>query len=373
MPNPTTPSDPTASGADPAQSGTDVDTASIKGAIAAVLADRYDLTVHEMAQLPMGQGTVNYRATCDGRDVFVKHYPPGTDLVAEQRAIFLSDIARRHDVPTAPAVANRDGQLIDASTPHAVSVWQWMPGQVVTVPNGEQNVEVGDALGRIHAVFARLPESNGPAPQAENWFRRDPASRDAMIDQLLDVIATRAKAGIADPFDARAEQTLTERRAMLARIPELLAQLRPGLTTQVLHGDYSPVNLLFADDALTAVVDFRPPDPFLAAYDLGRIAFFPHTVTSTSDWLRAARTLITTYLNANPAIPDVDILACGRVALLQLLGSLYGVKQHYLKPSQFQDDLDDFWLLRHETVTTLLRHLNDTDQVLADIVATRHQ
>lgn len=377
MPSPSTPSDPA-----PTSSGTtrpqadpdaDTDTNSARDAIAAVLADRYNLTVQTIVQVPIGQGTVNYRATCDGRDVFVKHYPPGTDLGAEQRAIFLSDLARRHDVPTAPVMANRDDQLIDATTPHAVSVWQWMPGHVVTIPNTEQNADVGDALGRIHAVFARLPESTGPAPQADNWLRRDPASRETMIDQLLDIIAERTRTGIADTFDLRAQQTLAERRAMLARITELLTELPSGLTTQVLHGDYSPVNLLFTDNGLTAVVDFRPPDPFLVSYDLGRIAFFPHTVTSTPDWLRSAHTLITAYLNANPTVPDADILACGRVALLQLLGSLYGVKQHYLKPGLFQHDLDEFWLLRHQTVTTLMHHLDDTDQVLADIIAARHQ
>ena len=133
---------------------------------------------------------------------------------------------------------------------------------------------------------------------------------------------------------------------MLGRIPALLDGL-PALTTQVLHGDYSPVNLLFDGDALTAVTDFRPPDPFLIAYDLGRMAFYPNTVTSSPDWPGAARTLIAAYLEASPPATADDIRCCARVALLQLLTSLYGVKQHYLKPGLLQDDLDHFWLLRH--------------------------
>lgn len=365
------------SGTTPAQANTDADTGADTDTagevIAAVLADHYDLTVRKMVQLPIGQGTVNYRATCDGREVFVKHYSPGADLAAEEQAIGLSDFALRRNIPTAPVVTNRHGQIIDASTSHAVSVWQWMPGRVVTALNTEQSAQAGDALGRIHAVFALLPDSAGPAPEADKWFRRDPVRLAETIDQLLGIIAERTRNGIADSFDLQAEQDLTERRAMLARIPELLTELPPGLTTQVLHGDYSPVNLLFTADTLSAVVDFCPPNPFLVSYDLGRMAFFPHTVTSTPDWLRSAHTLITAYLNANPAVPDADIRACGRVALLQLLGSLYGVKQHYLKPGLFQDDLDAFWLLRHQTVISLLHHLDDTEQVLADIVATRHQ
>ena len=81
--------------------------------------------------LPIGQGTVNYRAACDGRDVFVKSYPPGTDLPGERAAIDLSALAGKHGVPVAPLIKARDGQLIDTSGSTAVSVWDWMPGTVI--------------------------------------------------------------------------------------------------------------------------------------------------------------------------------------------------------------------------------------------------
>ncbi|WP_099054994.1 phosphotransferase enzyme family protein [Streptomyces fodineus] len=227
-------------------------------AIAAVLADRYGLAVRSMVQLPIGQGTVNYRAICEDREVFVKHYPPGTDLAAEERAIGLSELARRHTIPAAPIVANCHAQLIDGSTPHAVSVWQWMPGRVITVLNTQQCAQAGEALGRIHALFAPLPESAAPSPEADAWLRIDPAGLEATIDQLLGIIAERTHSGTADDFDALAEQTLRERRAMLESLPKLIAELPSDLTTQVLHSDYSPVNLLFEGDTLTAVLDFRP-------------------------------------------------------------------------------------------------------------------
>ncbi|MFD4577420.1 phosphotransferase enzyme family protein [Streptomyces sp. NPDC058417] len=338
-------------------------------AIAAILADGYGLAVRDLIRLPIGQGTVNYRATCDDREVFVKSYPSHADLAAEERAIRLSELARRHHIPAARVTANRHAQLIDTSTSHALSVWQWMPGRVTTVLNPRQCTQAGRTLGRIHAVFAALPESPGPAPEAEAWMRMDPARLQATIDLLLRIIAERTRTGSADAFDAVAEQTLRERRGMLEQLPKLLAELPSGLTTQVLHSDYSPVNLLFDGDTLTAVLDFRPPSPFLLSYDLGRMAFYPNTVASDPDWMQAARTLIAAYQKANPAARDADIRACARVALLQLLGSLYGVKQHYLKPGLFQDDLDAFWLLRHRTVASLLDHLSDTDQLLADLVA----
>lgn len=285
-------------------------------------------------------------------------------------AIELSEHARRSGVPAAPIVSTRDGDVIDTSTSMAVSVWEWMPGQVVTTAmTSEQHVEAGHALGRIHALFAALPESAGPAPAIEAWRAVRVAKLESSIDILLGRIAERTAAGVADAFDADAEQTLHERRAMLPRLTELLADLPTSLTSQVLHGDYSPMNLLFADDQLTAVVDFRPPTPFLLAYDAGRIAFYPNTVTMDDQWQSHARALIAAYREVNPSATEVDIRACGRVALLQLLGSLYGVKQHYVAPSLFQDDLDAFWLMRHRAVTVLLDHLVETDELLADIAA----
>ncbi|MEV6986297.1 phosphotransferase [Sphaerisporangium sp. NPDC051017] len=335
--------------------------------IAAILTDRYGLAVKELVQLPIGQGTVNYRATCADRDVFIKNYPPGTDLLGEEKAVQLSELAHSHGIPAATALRNRDGQVIDATTSVALSVWEWMPGQVVTELNKAQYQQTGHVLGRIHAAFADLPASSEPSTEAERWRDVNVEELTSTVDKLLEIIAQRAADGVADAFDVEAERTLTERRAMLFRIPELVAELPRELTVQVLHGDYSPVNLLFTGNALSAVLDFRPPEPFLLAYDLGRVAFYPNTVTGDPNWQEAARTLIVAYRAASPTVPDHDIRACGRVALLQLLGSLYGVKQHYLKPGLFQDDLDEFWLMRHRAVDIMMRHLSETDLLLNDL------
>jgi homoserine kinase type II len=239
-----------------------------------------------------------------------------------------------------------------------------MPGRVITASLTQAQLEqAGTALGRIHAAFAGLPASNGPAPQVTRWRTIDVDGLSAAISKLLAVIDQRAARGETAAFDTEAARTLAERRGMLGRIPGLLGEL-PELTAQVLHGDYSPVNLLFDGGRLSAVLDFRPPDPFLVAYDLGRMAFYPSIVVSDPQWMNAARTLITAYQDAR-RVAAADIRACARVALLQLLGSLYGVRQHYLKPGLFQDDLDEFWLLRHRAAGILLRHLADTDALAA--------
>jgi hypothetical protein len=86
-----------------------------------------------------------------------------------------------------------------------------------------------------------------------------------------------------------------------------------------------------------------------------------------TDWLDAAARLISAYLDTNPLAVAEDVRACARVALLQLLTSLYGVKQHYLRPGLLQDDLDVFWHLRHRTARTLLTRLGEIEDALTDL------
>jgi len=163
-------------------------------------------------------------------------------------------------------------------------MWGWVPGWTLAAdPTPARYQAAGAALGRVHAAFARLPASSDPTPQVAVWRAPDLAGLRARIDRLLAVGADRIARGEGDAFDATARATLTERRQSLHHLPRLINDL-PELSAQVLHGDYSALNLLFDGDRLTAVVDFSPPDPFLLSYELSRIAFTPDTVTGALDW-----------------------------------------------------------------------------------------
>ncbi|ANY08739.1 phosphotransferase enzyme family protein [Pseudonocardia sp. HH130630-07] len=338
--------------------------------VIAVLAQRYGTIARAVDRVLLGQSTTNYRvSTTDRRRIFVTCYPGHADLAREERAIASSELAARHGVPVAPVIRNVDGALLDTAA--GLSVWRWIPGSVAPLLGSRRLTEAGSALGRIHAAFAALPGSSEPSPHTDAWFRIDPGALRARIDTLLARISARTGSGERDGFDDAAERTLVERRAMLDHLPALLDGLPAGLSTQVVHGDFSPVNLLFDGDRLTAVLDFGPPEPFLPAYDLGRMAFYPHQVGPGRDWPGSARTFVTAYLRTNPAVRDADVAACARVALVQLLTSLYGVTQHYLGPAAFQPDLDRFWLARHVAAGTLLDHLDDTERLLGDVLADR--
>jgi homoserine kinase type II len=337
-------------------------------AVTRLLRDAYDLTATGVQRLPVGQGAVNYRVDCGHETVFAKAYPDGTDLDGERAGIEQSELAGRHGVPVARVRPSRDGDPIAVGPHGALSVWPWVEGTTMTGGlRPAQQQAAGAALGRIHEAFAAHPVSRGPAPAVAEWMAVDLEGLQTTIDRLLAEIAAR---GPGDDFDAHAEHALHERREDLAQVPALLDGL-PALSAQVLHGDYSAVNLLFTGDDLAAVLDFRPPRSFLPAYELGRIAFDPRSVAGYPDWLDAAARLISAYLDTFPHAGADDVRACGRVALLQLLTSLYGVKQHYLKPGLLQDDLDAFWYLRHRTARTLLTRLDDVEDALADLTAAR--
>ncbi|KAB8169898.1 phosphotransferase [Streptomyces sp. 3MP-14] len=331
-----------------------------------ILADAYGLAVVRLARLD-GQATVNYRATtADDRVVFVKHYQPGADLAAEEEAVAQTDRAGRHGVPVAAVLPSTSGEAITRRAGTALSVWRWMPGH--TVENGftlAQQAAAGTMLGRIHVAFADHPASSRPSARADHFRTPDLAEREATIDHLLSVIGDLAE---PDAFDREAAHTLRERRDQLRRLRDLGL---PTLHTQVLHGDYSPKNILFDGDTINAVVDFGPAAPFLTAWELGRIAFDPRRVVRDGDWIVAGTTLVAAYRDANPRLPATDLAACARVALTQLLVSLYGVEEHYLRPGLLQDDLDAFWLLRHRAASTILDHLDEAEDALAQIAGTR--
>ncbi|MFI1869387.1 phosphotransferase [Streptomyces jumonjinensis] len=339
--------------------------------LSALLEHAYGLGEVRLTRLPAGQNTINYRATQGGETLFVKHYPPGVDLAAEREAIGQSRLAGEHGVPVAVPRFTRGGETIATGGDLAVSVWEWVPGRTVDggLTPGQQEA-AGRALGLIHAAFAGHPAAAaGESRRLAKWRTTDPVAKlTAAVDQLLDLIAERPS---PNAFDEEAARPLTERRAALVHLPELIAGLPDGLTTQVLHGDFSVVNIMFEGDVLMGVLDFLPPAPELVAYELGRIAVDPRTVVHDPDWIRGGVRLVRAYQDTNPHHAAADVTGCARVALIQLVTSLYGVKDHYLKPGLLQDDLDAFWLLRHAAATRLLDALPDVERALAEAAGPR--
>ncbi|GAA1096042.1 phosphotransferase enzyme family protein [Nocardiopsis metallicus] len=330
--------------------------------VLAALRSGYALAPVRLERIHGGQSTTNYRARCTGHDLFVKVYPRGAHLEDERHAIELTRLAGDDGVPTPRVRESLDKEVLHRSGPVAVSVWEWVQGhpelQGLTRPHQEA---VGQTLGRLHRAFSRHPLSSARSPWVQEWYAPDLSAIRERAEGLLGLIRGRTR---HEDFDSLAERTLTERLAMLEEVSGLLAEVPRGLTTQVLHGDYTTPNLLFNGEDLTAVIDFRPPVPYLLAWELGRIAFDPRTLALTDEWIGSAATLISAYQDTNPNVDPQDVLVCGRVILIQMLTSLYGVEQHYRSPGLLQDDLDRFWELRHQAARRLLENLEAAESML---------
>jgi Ser/Thr protein kinase RdoA (MazF antagonist) len=239
-------------------------------ALMTILSEAYGITPLDVQRLPIGQATLNYKVVCSKQNVFVKRYLPDTDLAACSAAIHLSLIAGKAGVPVAQLFHSHTGEWITTHGETTISVWKYVDGRTITTYLNESQFQAtGAALGRIHRQFASLVESRGIQRSPQAWLAVDVAKTEQKIDQLLDIIATRS---VMDEFDSIAQESLRERRAMLPSVSPLLNGI-PNLTSQILHGDYSALNLLFTDTAVAAVLDFRPPERFLIAYEIGRIAF----------------------------------------------------------------------------------------------------
>jgi hypothetical protein len=75
--------------------------------IGIALWDGYGLDSAALVRFPVGQNTVNYRASVGGRDLFVKNYPVGSAVSSEVAAISLTQHAGQHGVPIASVVRSR--------------------------------------------------------------------------------------------------------------------------------------------------------------------------------------------------------------------------------------------------------------------------
>lgn len=318
-------------------------------------------------RLNLGQGTFNYNIKTNKGDFFVKQYSSHADLKKEESAIELSSLAGTYKIPVSLCIPNIHNELIDSSSSYPFSLWSWVEGTVLdNNASFTQYRIVGATLGKMHNHFSKHPLSSYPSYKAEKWLsiRKDSVTNE--IDNLIRIIGKKIKNGNGELFDEQSIFSLNERKIQLDELYNLITQL-PKLTTQVIHGDYTFVNMLFEDEHLKAILDFRNPEPFFIAYELGRIAFHPSVIFNRSDWIDIAEVIVRSYKANNPNLLSDDYIYCGHVALIQLLKSLYGVKQHYFNPGLIQSDLDDFWVLRHFSVRKLLSNIDNIETMLRSI------
>ena len=234
----------------------------------------YGCEVRSIARIAKGMGTTNCLVRTSTADYFLKEYPPGADLADEAAALKLSQEARAAGVPAPRVIPSAAGELLWSQGELALALFEYFPDTTSGVAlSRSEMAQAGHTLGRLHAWLRGRAGLRDTAPE---WLALDERRKRAAFERYVATIEGR---GDQDEFDRRTLSLLYRRLELLPRAAALLASL-PPLARQVVHGDYSVWNILFRDGELIAVVDFRPPELFLPAFEIGRTVLAPETVTA---------------------------------------------------------------------------------------------
>ena len=332
---------------------------------AGVLEDRYGLVADVVEPVHMGTDTINRRVlTDDGLRLFVKQYPSMADLDAARNAWDMSEYCRAAKLPVPRVWPDVDDNLVTLAGGSAWAVVDEAPGRVTTsamrVPLAEH---IGVVMGRMHRVLAAYPL---PRRVQQTRWRTGPVD-DALVK--CDAVMARAKQQ-GHPDLGQLGVDLEQRREDLhAHVHLLREQLPETLVEQALHADLSRTNLITLADVVTGVIDFRCAAA-MPAWELGRAAFDPRTVATSTDWAACALAMVRAYRSEHPSLPVPEIRACARIALLYMLFSLYGATAaEYGLPQEAEIDLQRHWRERQIAIRRLLGALEGLEEALTDVGA----
>jgi homoserine kinase type II len=336
--------------------------------VAAALTAHYGFTPASISEGPSGTATRNYLAEDhDGRRWFVKTYPDGTDLAAEEQALALGEYARRAGVPV-PAVRPTapDGHLIAAADGLSLSVSAWIEDAETAEGGlfGNRWTAVGSTVGLLHHALGHHPASPPHPVPASQVCDVERAER-----RLRRLLARWATTVADSEFGEWAQQTAADRLAALPGVMALLKPWPPVLTAQVVHGDLASPNLLLHGPDVAAVIDFRPPVPRSAAWELGRILLDPRTVLACPDrWIPGLASALTAYRSANPVLPTEELIAVPRVAAGYLACSVYPLSEPLDDPATVTPTLEAYGRARHEAMAVFREHLDEAEEMLCDVL-----
>ncbi|MEU5837694.1 phosphotransferase [Streptomyces diacarni] len=219
-----------------------------------VLLGRYADVGDPVACEPVSHGLLNrgYRVTTTRGRYFLKHHLDGQSA--------RSRIERRHraaarlgelGLPVVPVVPDAEGRsVVVAADGRCFALHPWIEGghRHGSELSLAQCAGLGTLLGRVHTRLARAGVPKAPRGAQGS---ADPAATYETIGALLERVRARR---CRDSFDELAEHRLTERRALLRRH----ARQRPDAVQDRfygwVHGDFHPLNLLYAPGGATARV-----------------------------------------------------------------------------------------------------------------------
>ncbi len=328
--------------------------------LADALARHYRCEARSIARIAKGMGATNWLVRTSEADYFLKQYPPGAEIAGEAAALKLSQEARAAGLPVPRVIPSAGGELLLSESGLTLALFEHVSDTTSGIALSRSDMaQAGHTLGRLHACLRDRPARRDTAGE---WLALEASGKRAAFERYLRAIEKREE---QDEFDRRTACLLRRRLDLLPRAASLLASL-PPLGRQVVHGDYSLWNILFRRGRLVAVVDFRPPERFLPAFEIGRAALAPETMTAGPGWHGKALAFVEAYCRANREVERTDVEFAPHVWAIQLVRSEYGVRQHYFGPVERQADLDRFWFQRCEAADMIL---DDLDRLSSGFVS----
>jgi homoserine kinase type II len=176
-----------------------------------------------------------------------------------------------------------------------------------------QAEHLGLSLALMHQVLAAYPKPvDEPGPRETAWAT-------SPVDDVISAHEVAARAiGDAGARGSHVSEHLQWIRRYLPRhAGELRAAVPQGLTSHAIHGAFVPPYVR-ADEPKPVIHGFRARHGFLV-WELARIAFDVRTVAEGTEWKACATALLSAYRQAFPAFPTSELVACPRIALLELL------------------------------------------------------
>ncbi len=206
----------------------------------------YDIgEVVELTAIAEGVENTNYRLdTTRGRFVLTL-FEGRTDEASLPFCLGLTAHLAARGFPCPTPIEDRSGAWLGRLNGRAAAVIEWKTGAWLRTPSSADQAAAGAVLARLHLTAADfdLKRVNPVGP--------------AMWRRLADCCAQGASG---------------EDRRLLDQVNASLARLGDPFTTDLptgaIHADYFPDNVLFEDDAVSAVIDFYFGCSGAFAYDL---------------------------------------------------------------------------------------------------------
>lgn len=149
-------------------------------------------------------------------------------------------------------VPMQDGQTLCRTEAGFHALFPWLPGTVPERENKAHMLAAGAALGELHNVLRHAPLTKRPGlwgyAVLEKIHPALPAPWTLTLEELPPLETPLAK--------TETEALLSQWRAEVTAVKQWLDQYYDALPTQVIHGDFTPGNMLISEGRISAILDF---------------------------------------------------------------------------------------------------------------------